>query len=63
MEIYSLDSFAHRDARRWAYVRLPSSLPAVYPNGYQPAETIGENDFSALRWACAAITCWAGTGT
>lgn len=47
VEIYSFDSFAHRDARRWAYVRLPSSLPAVHPNGYQPVETIGENDFSA----------------
>ncbi|MCQ8241806.1 TonB-dependent receptor plug domain-containing protein [Rhizosaccharibacter radicis] len=44
-QLYSFDTFTHRDAERWAYRRLPSSLPAVYPNGYQPVETLPENDF------------------
>jgi iron complex outermembrane receptor protein len=38
-------TYAHRDAKRWAYRRLPSSLPQVYPGGYQPIETTGEDDF------------------
>lgn len=44
-EAYGDATYAHRDAKRWAYRRLPSSLPLAYPGGYQPIETIGEDNF------------------
>lgn len=47
IELYTFDTYAYRDASRLAYRRLPSVLPAVHPEGFQPVETVSENDFSA----------------
>lgn len=46
VEAYTFDTYAFRDASRLAYRRLPSVLPTIYPNGFQPIETISENDFA-----------------
>ena len=47
VELYSFDTYAHRNGERWAYRRLAGSLPAVYPNGYQPVETLADDDYAA----------------
>ncbi len=47
VEIYSFGTYADRDAQAYENYRLPSILPAVYPDGFAPSETIEENDFSA----------------
>lgn len=43
-EAYAVATYAHRDAARLAYRRLASVLPAVHPGGFQPVETIAEDD-------------------
>lgn len=45
IEIYSFDTYTHRDAERWAYLRTASSLPEVYPTGYTPTQTMPDDDF------------------
>jgi iron complex outermembrane receptor protein len=46
VEVYSFATYAHRDAESYENYRLPTVLPAVYPTGFSPQETIAENDFS-----------------
>jgi iron complex outermembrane recepter protein len=46
VEVYSFATYAHRDAESYENYRLPTVLPAVYPSGFSPQETIAENDFS-----------------
>ncbi|PYD77680.1 TonB-dependent receptor plug domain-containing protein [Komagataeibacter sucrofermentans] len=50
IEVYAFGTFTHRDAERWAYLRAPSTtaadgLSAVYPTGFEPVETLPENDY------------------
>jgi iron complex outermembrane recepter protein len=45
-EIYSFATYAHRDAQSYENFRLPTILPAVYPNGFSPLATIDENDYA-----------------
>jgi iron complex outermembrane recepter protein len=46
VEGYAFATYAYRDAARLAYRRLPTVLPAVHPNGFQPIETVSEHDFA-----------------
>jgi iron complex outermembrane receptor protein len=55
IELYLFGTYAHRDAQSWENFRNPSpdafnsdaqALTPIYPNGFAPAETITENDFS-----------------
>ena len=46
VEVYSFATYAHRDAQAYENYRLPRILPAVYPNGFSPLATIGENDYA-----------------
>lgn len=46
VEAYSFATYAYRDAARLAYRRLPTLIPAVHPDGFQPVETTSENDFA-----------------
>jgi iron complex outermembrane receptor protein len=46
IEAYSFATYAHRNAESYENYRLPNKIPAIYPNGFSPQETISENDFS-----------------
>ncbi|TLU74137.1 TonB-dependent receptor plug domain-containing protein [Lichenicoccus roseus] len=43
--LYGNLTYGHRHAEALEQYRLPSSYPVVYPDGYEPAETIEENDY------------------
>ena len=50
IELYGFGTFTHRDAERWAFLRAPSTTAAdgllgMYPNGFEPVETMPENDY------------------
>ncbi|MFS3134251.1 TonB-dependent receptor plug domain-containing protein [Gluconacetobacter sacchari] len=44
---YGLITYAHRHAEAFEASRVASVLPDVYPNGFEPIETIEENDYAA----------------
>jgi iron complex outermembrane receptor protein len=46
VELYGFGTYGHRDAQSYQNYRPPSVLPAVYPDGFVPRETVNENDFS-----------------
>ncbi len=46
VEVYSFATYAHRDAQSYENYRLPTILPAIYPNGFSPRASIDENDYS-----------------
>jgi iron complex outermembrane receptor protein len=45
-EAYGVLTYAHRDAGTLQIYRLPSILPAIYPNGFSPTLNIDENDYA-----------------
>ncbi|OAJ60045.1 hypothetical protein A6V36_25370 [Paraburkholderia ginsengiterrae] len=46
VELYGFGTYAHRNAEAYQNYRPPFVLPAIYPNGFVPVETVNENDFS-----------------
>lgn len=46
VELYGFGTYAHRNAAAYQNYRPPIVLPAVYPNGFSPQETVNENDYS-----------------
>ena len=46
VELYGFGTYAHRDAQAYQNYRPPSVLPAIYPGGFVPTETVSENDYS-----------------
>lgn len=46
VELYGFGTYAHRKASAYQNFRPSSVLPAVYPDGFTPQETVNENDYS-----------------
>ncbi len=46
VELYGFGTYAHRRGEAYQNFRPGKVLPAVYPNGFSPVETVNENDFS-----------------
>lgn len=44
--LYSQGSYGHRRGNIVLNRRSPASLPAVYPDGYEPRQTVKEHDYS-----------------
>ncbi len=44
--LYSFATFGKKEARAFENYRMPSRLPAIYPNGFSPLETFDETDFA-----------------
>lgn len=52
-KFYSFLTYGKKTAEAYEYYRLPSKLPAVWPNGFLPTEAIDERDSAAtagLQW-------------
>jgi len=43
---YATMTIGRKDAQSYENYRMPDKLPAVYPNGFSPLETLNENDFA-----------------
>jgi len=46
-ELYAFGSYGHKNAGGWANFRLPSRLPELYPNGFNPIDRLKSKDYSA----------------
>ncbi len=51
VQLYAFGSYSHKDAKAWENYRLYSKIPApytgkIYPNGFEPAETLVEDDYA-----------------
>jgi len=44
IKVYGFGTYAHRESESYENYRLPSKLPAVYPGGFLPIETLSEDD-------------------
>ena len=45
-EAYAFGTYGRKHAGGWANFRLPSKLPALYPNGFNPIDELQEEDFA-----------------
>jgi iron complex outermembrane receptor protein len=43
-ELYAIATYGHKEARAYENYRMPSRLPAIYPLGFSPKETIKQDD-------------------
>ncbi len=43
---YSFGTYGKKKARAFENYRMPSRLPAIYPNGFSPLETFDEEDYA-----------------
>lgn len=46
IELYSFSTFGHRDGESMQYFRPSTVMPSMYPYGFSPQITLGENDYS-----------------
>ena len=45
--LYGFATYGHKNAGGWANFRLPTRLPELYPNGFNPIDRLKSNDYSA----------------
>ncbi len=58
-EAYAFGTYGRKYAAGWANFRLPTRLPAVYPNGFLPLDTMKEHDFALTGGLRAKAGAWA----
>ena len=45
-QVYGFGTIGEKSASAFENYRMPSKLPAIYPNGFNPSETLKEHDWS-----------------
>jgi iron complex outermembrane receptor protein len=45
-EVYAFGTYGHKKSGGWANFRLPTKLPALYPNGFSPIDWVISDDLS-----------------
>jgi iron complex outermembrane receptor protein len=58
IELYSIATYGKKTADSYENYRVPSRLPKVYPNGFNPLETIDEKDFGFTAGARGSAADW-----
>ena len=56
--LYGFGTFGRKDAGSYENWRLPSKLPAVYPQGFSPEETIAETDYAGTLGVKGRVLDW-----
>jgi len=56
--VYGFSTFGRKDAASYENWRLPNKLPAVYPQGFSPEETIAETDFAGTLGVKGQVLGW-----
>jgi iron complex outermembrane receptor protein len=57
-ELYAFATAGRKNARAFENYRMPNRLPAVYPLGFSPKETMREEDFAFTAGAKGKIDAW-----
>lgn len=57
-ELYAFGTYGRRLAKAFENYRLPSVLPAVWPNGFEPQEDIDETDAAFTLGLKGALESW-----
>lgn len=58
VKLYSFASYAYRKAGSFQNYRIPSVLPQVFPNGFNPISQVTEHDFSFTGGAKGGMLGW-----
>ncbi|MEO6225788.1 MAG: TonB-dependent receptor plug domain-containing protein, partial [Sphingomicrobium sp.] len=57
-ELYGFASYGRKEAGGWANFRLPTRLPQLYPDGFNPIDRLKSNDYSATAGARGTAAGW-----
>jgi iron complex outermembrane receptor protein len=57
-EIYAFGSYGHKNAGGWANFRLPTKLPELYPNGFNPIDRLINSDYSGTFGIRGTLAGW-----
>ncbi|MES2120207.1 MAG: TonB-dependent receptor [Pseudomonadota bacterium] len=58
-EIYAFGTYGHKNAAGWANFRLPTRLPELYPNGFNPIDRLKSDDVSGTAGVRGQLQGWA----
>ncbi|MEO7278066.1 MAG: TonB-dependent receptor, partial [Sphingomicrobium sp.] len=57
-ELYGFGTYGRKEAAGWANFRLPTKLPELYPNGFNPIDRLKSDDVSATAGARGLVGGW-----
>jgi iron complex outermembrane receptor protein len=58
-ELYGFATYGRKNAGGWANFRLPTRLPELYPNGFNPIDRLKSDDYSATAGMRGDLRGWA----
>jgi iron complex outermembrane receptor protein len=58
VELYTTATYGEKKAQSFENYRVPSRLPKVYPNGFNPLEAMDEKDFGFTAGAKGVLADW-----
>jgi iron complex outermembrane receptor protein len=58
VELYSIATYGKKTADSYENYRVPSRLPKIYPNGFNPLETMDETDYGFTAGAKGNVADW-----
>lgn len=59
VEIYAFGTYGHKTAGGWANFRLPTRLPQLYPQGFNPVDRLKTDDAAATIGGRGDLAGWA----
>ncbi|NRR32642.1 TonB-dependent receptor [Oxalobacteraceae bacterium] len=58
LDLYAIATYGHKEARAFENYRMPSRLPAIYPLGFSPKETLKQDDFGFTAGIKGKLSGW-----
>lgn len=58
LQFYSFGTYGQKKAEAYENYRLPSRIPKIYPQGFNPKETLDEVDFGLTAGAKGVVSNW-----
>ncbi|MFA9217570.1 MAG: TonB-dependent receptor plug domain-containing protein [Sphingomonadaceae bacterium] len=57
-QLYAIATYGRKEARAFENYRLPNRLPAIYPLGFSPKETLKQDDFALTAGIKGKLDVW-----
>jgi iron complex outermembrane receptor protein len=57
-QFYAFGTYGRKDAAGWANFRLPTRLPELYPNGFNPIDRLKSDDYSGTAGIRGLVQGW-----